>query len=302
VDKYPDKFRACCSDQTLQIKVARGEAEWTMEAALEEVESALKTGKYVGIGEFVPRNRNPEYTYIFRERLDEWRKLMDLAAKYNVVIHFHEWSGSQWGGGPYAGYALLSRVASEYPKVNIINNHGGWATSPERLRLACKMGESAPFGRENVYMECGGWPAEYFEIALKDPNVGVTQIIWGHDYCEHQYVFSRKLQTETGVLPRTIVGHFRKMPDPPTYHPDYWGWHLHEIDRIRKWVTQDEINLILGGNAAKIYKLPVPHPRMFPSGRPDIWGIHWKKSVPFLPADQIQNPDTPQPYPWDNLD
>ena len=54
VDKYPDKFRACCSDQKLKIKVHRGEAKWTLEAAVAEVEAALKTGKFVGIGEFAP--------------------------------------------------------------------------------------------------------------------------------------------------------------------------------------------------------------------------------------------------------
>jgi hypothetical protein len=41
VDKYPDKFRAMCNDQNLKIKVWREEAEWTIEAAIEEVEAAL---------------------------------------------------------------------------------------------------------------------------------------------------------------------------------------------------------------------------------------------------------------------
>jgi hypothetical protein len=58
-------------------------------------------------------------------------------------------------------------------------------------------------------------------------------------------------------------------------------------------VTQDEINLILGGNAAKVYRLPVPFERMFPEGRPDLWGIYWKKSIPFIPKDQVQHPDYP---------
>ena len=52
-----------------------------------------------------------------------------------------------------------------------------------------------------------------------------------------------------------------------------------------KELTVDEINLILGGNAARIWDLPVPHERMFMSGRPDIWGIHWEKSVPKQDAD-----------------
>jgi hypothetical protein len=43
--------------------------------------------------------------------------------------------------------------------------------------------------------------------------------------------------------------------------------------------------LIIGGNAAKIWKLPFPKERMFVSGRPDVGGIHWEKSVP-TPGDE----------------
>ena len=90
VDKYPDKFRACCSDQKLKIKVHRGEAKWTLEAACEEVEAALKTGKFVGIGEFVPGVMQYQRTVTDRERLDEFRAFMDLSAKYGVALQFHE--------------------------------------------------------------------------------------------------------------------------------------------------------------------------------------------------------------------
>jgi len=76
----------------------------------------------------------------------------------------------------------------------------------------------------------------------------------------------------------------------PSYQADFWGWSLHQIHKLRDWVTQDELNLILGGNAAKIFKLPVPYPRMFLDGRPDVYGIHWEESVPFIPDDQIRNP------------
>jgi hypothetical protein len=151
----------------------------------------------------------------------------------------------------------------------------------------------------NVYLECGNFLAEYYEIPLKDPNVGATQLIWtGGDYgnCP-QYIFSRtgmRYLAPSGASGTTT----RKFPITPKYQTDWWGWCLHEIRRLkdRYLATQDEINLILGGNAAKVYKLKVPHPRMFPCGRPDLNGILWKESIPFLPADQIQNPDTPQPY------
>ena len=57
VDQHPDKFRAMCSDQKLKIKVWREEKEWNLQDAVDEVEAALKTGKFVGIGEFVPGGR-----------------------------------------------------------------------------------------------------------------------------------------------------------------------------------------------------------------------------------------------------
>ena len=60
---------------------------------------------------------------------------------------------------------------------------------------------------------------------------------------------------------------------------DWWGWSLHQIDRLRDWVTQDELNLLLGGNAAWIWDLPVPHEQMFVRGRPEFWGIHREGSV-----------------------
>ena len=41
-----------------------------------------------------------------------------------------------------------------------------------------------------------------------------------------------------------------------------------------------DMKLRIGGNAARIWDLPVPHERMFMSGRPDVWGVHWEKSVP----------------------
>ena len=45
------------------------------------------------------------------------------------------------------------------------------------------------------------------------------------------------------------------------YQVDYWGWSLKEMARLR--ITQDDMNLILGGNAAHVYGLPVPHTRLF---------------------------------------
>ncbi len=283
VDKYPNKFRAFCADQTLKIKVARGEAKWTLDDAADEVEAALKTGKFIGIGEFVPGDRTPGKIKTFEERLNEYRTFAELARKYGVSIDFHD-----FGGHYFDPYQLIARLAMEYPDVPIIFCHSGYsigayAHGADIIRKACGVAGRA----NNIYLETGNWPAEYFEIALKDPNVGIDQLIWGGDYGHvPQYIVARP-----GGDPPTFASVMKRWPGVPYYHIDWWGWALHQIDKIRDWVTQDEINLILGGNAARIWRLPVPYERMFLCGRPDIWGVDWEKSVPYIPRDQVINPD-----------
>ncbi len=278
VDRYPDKFRAFCADQNLRTKMGRGEAVWDLDEAAAEVDAALKTGRFIGIGEFVPRDTSREKVYTFEERLLEYRTFADLARKYGVSLDFHDFAwGHYWDP-----YALLSRISMEYPDVPIIFCHagysiGGYAEGARLIRKACAVaGRSVGPGGSNIFLETGSWPSEYYELAIKDPNVGVTQLLWGGDYGHvPQYIVANP-----GGDPSSFTTAMKRWPRIPSYQPDWWGWALHQIDKIRDWVTQDEINLILGGNAARIWDLPVPHERMFMSGRPDIWGIHWQDSVP----------------------
>ena len=65
---------------------------------------------------------------------------------------------------------------------------------------------------------------------------------------------------------------------------------------FRDWTTGDEIYLILSGNASMIWRLPVPHERMFLSGRPDVFGINCEEPVPYILREQIITPDK---YPED---
>ena len=109
VDRYPTRFRAFCSDQKLKIQVERGEAEWTLDAAADEVEKALQTGKFIGIGEFTPFQPHKDYT--IGERLVEWRTFMQLARKYGVSVDFHDGMFA-FGWDPDQ---LLTRVAREFP-------------------------------------------------------------------------------------------------------------------------------------------------------------------------------------------
>ncbi len=285
VDKHPDKFRAMCSDQKHKIKMWREEVEYNHQEAVDEVEAALKTGKYVGIGEFVPggmqcrRSKKPDYD----QRLAEFRDFMELAKQYEVTIDLHEGAvGYVWDVNQ-----LYSRLAREYPDVPIIYCHGG-GHEESSIKNSCRVAGHA----SNIYLETGSWTAEQYMIALDDPNVGPTQLIWGHDYGNvPQYMTRSTGRNAAAAQPPFFM---KRWPKVPTYQTDWWGWSLQQIRRLKEWVTQDEINLILGGNAARIFKLPVPYERMFPEGRPDIFGVDWEKSIPFIPREQVQNPD-PKP-------
>jgi predicted TIM-barrel fold metal-dependent hydrolase len=169
----------------------------------------------------------------------------------------------------------------EFPDVPIIFCHagysiGGYARGAELIRRACEIaGLAVGSGASNIYLECGTWPAEYFKYAVEDPNVTVTQLLWGADYGHvPQYIVM-----QPGSDPGSYATSMKRWPRIPAYQPDWWGWMLHQIDKLRDSLSQDEINLILGGNAARIWDLPVPHERMFMAGRPDVWGVRWEESV-----------------------
>ena len=199
-------------------------------------------------------------------------------------MDFHEFAWEyEWDT-----YKLLHRIAREYPDVMFILCHGSYSIGDytfgsDRIKQACNL----LTWHNNIVMETGTWPAEYCEIAIKDPNVGVTQLIFGTDYGHvPQYI----MMNPTGD-PRTFSSSMKRFPPVPHYQVDWWGWSLYQIDKIRDYVTQDEINLILGGNAARIWRLPVPYERMFLSGRPDVFGINWQQSVPYIPREQVIHPD-----------
>jgi hypothetical protein len=305
VKRFPHRFRACCSDQRTVLSAVRGKKPWSFKAALKEVEEALKTGWFVGVGEFAPGSsaRNlqlpgAEGAVSLEERVDEWAALCELGAKYDVPVLCHD-QFTRPRKGDWTLTQLLAKISEMNPKAKILQTHGCVEDEWDRGTDAIRDMYSVVATLDNVYMETGGWSERQFEIAFE---VGVTadHLMWGHDYGNvPQYIVRSNIE-KWG--PRQKAFEYRKTlslmmfgykdwPAVPTYQPDFYGWGLRIIDRVGDWLTQDEINLILGGTAAKLYKLPVPHSRMFPEGRPDIFGERAAESVPFIPREQIQFPD-----------
>jgi predicted TIM-barrel fold metal-dependent hydrolase len=254
---HPDKIACLAEAKTTGDKALAGEIEWTMDAACEELDALLKTGNYVGIGEGMPYN--PTFTQPgnknYQDELSVVRdmfKVMDLARYYKIPVRFH--------CGLVVGYAMAYHgiasnynpwwahdLAINYPDVPIIMEHGGiegwwWEHLMERcLHVAAS--------HNNVYLETGRYWTEAYYKALSDPNIGAARLIWGTDWGASLPIFWRPggyPTTHTEQLKTGIVRH----------QVDVWGWSLKQLQRLD--IPQDDLNLILGGNAVRIYKLRKP--------------------------------------------
>jgi hypothetical protein len=287
-EQHPGKFAVLCYPTTLLNKASRGEAEWTIEGALKETEERLKTGNYKGIGQGLPVTESGAFGYLFAtkeekkkvetlsegELLDRYRMFYDLAQKYKVVV----------AGAPHEE-RLLDQLLAEYPDVPSIMQLVGWGIGATTAKLEGLCDIAAR--HKNFYLEMGCAPAELYEIPLSDPNVGPTQIIFGTDWGASHHIYSQPGRPIRGQPYTSKVDWVQKW-GVPRYQTDFWGWSLHQIDKLRDTLTQDELNLILGGNAARIFKLDIPYTRLFPEGRIDLWGIDWEKYTPFIPHDQAK--------------
>ena len=291
VERHPDKFVALCYPTTLQNRAMRGEVAWSFEAALEETEARLKTGRYRGIGQGLPVTLSGSFGNLFAsgrekredealseaEALDRFRACMELAERYGVLV----------AGLPH-DLTITGRLVSEFPNVPVIQQLVGWGrrASSAKVRELCEIAGSA----RNFYLEMGLAPAELWEIPLSDPNVGSLKLIFGTDWGASHYVYTQKGRPIRGEAFESYVDWIDKW-GPVRYQSDFWGWSLHQIDKLRDTISQDEINLILGANAAKLLKLDVPYSRLFPEARPDLWGTRWDQNKKFLPDEQIKAKD-----------
>ena len=262
VEQYPDKFVALATCKDTVDRIRAGQEEWSMDAAVEELDHLLSTGKFVGIGEGMPSpphhvTKN-QRTYTQTERMDELRKVMDLAQKHEVPVRVH--TGSPMG---YTiGYTFwpenfhpnwIRDLAAEYPDVPIIFDHGGMQGGRgEYLVDECVQ---VAANHENVYLETGLYWTELYYKALCDPNVGPEKLMWGTDWGA-----SIPVQTQIGQKPQTFAAQVHKH-GIVQHQVDVMGWSLKQVSRLD--ISQDDLNLILGGNALRVYKIDFPLTRMF---------------------------------------
>ena len=269
-EKYPGKFAALCNDSQTQAKSQRGEIKWNIKDAVKEIDGYLATGLYKGIGEGMARDRTRKKELIsWDERLDQICEVMELARKYKCPVNIHV--GLPIGGFSQIDLArsrahdemcdngnplLTHEIASLYPDVVIVMSHGGVESSGYYMADYERCLNVAA-SHKNVFLETGQWWAELYEKPLMDANIGAKKLVWGAAWGE-----PLRQHWMPGQVPTTYNCGYIYGPRSE-HQADIWGWSLRELGRLN--IPQDDLNLILGGNAAWIYRIdtPLPYNRMF---------------------------------------
>ena len=257
VEKYPDRFVAFCNAK----KAGQLGAEWTIDAACKEIDELLATGKFVGIGEGMPArpaNAFKGKTYNMSERMDELRKVCDLGRKHKVAVTVHTGTA---GGYPITHVSWpedwnpywIHDIAAEYPDITIIIAHGGMQGGYMTDLVDQSILVASNYN--NVYLEAGLYWTELYYKALRYPNVGPEKIIWGTDWGA-----SQPIQTRLGNHPQTFSMQVHNQGIIRHQH-DIMGWALRQVEQLD--ISQDDMNLILGGNAVRLFNLKTPYTRMF---------------------------------------
>lgn len=262
VKQHPDKFVAQCGATDYVMKVKQGKEKWSVSRVCQELDRLLSTGLYrAGIGEGIPLYMGQQYEW--RQRFEEICQIMEVARKHKVAVGYHTGMlpSGYLGGRMFFGISrhefgdplLCHDIATKYPDVPIILQHGGMQGAPyEHYMDRCFEVAAA---HPNVYLETGMYWAELYEKPLRDPNIGVEKLLWGTDWGA-----SIPVQWRPGGYPGTYFDQ-NKRDGLPIHQVDYFGWSLRQLDKLD--IPQDDLNLILGGNAVRVFgledKVPFKH-------------------------------------------
>jgi predicted TIM-barrel fold metal-dependent hydrolase len=259
VKAHPDKFAACCWPKEYQDLCAAGEEEWTIKGFCDALANLLKTGNYVGIGEMVlipmrkPKAGQPLRFQTEEEIITNCLKVMEVCRAYKVPMRYHT--------GTPGGYAIayhgaqftynplwVHTLAVAMPDVPIILEHAGIEGGWWEWFYECCLHVAA--SHKNIFLETGRWWTELYYKALNDPSVGAEKLIWGTDWGASLPVYSQLNRYPPGYTRQDIKQGI------PRHQVDIWGWSLKQIQRLD--INQDDMNLMLGGNAVRLFKLPNP--------------------------------------------
>ncbi len=260
IEANPEKFVAAAYPVQTQKRDLRGEEEWSWDAAVDEMDRWLQEDGFVLIGEAAPPlygAARPDGPVDWPERKEELRRVFEVGAKHDVPVSLHPVPGHS--DGPLRkDPTLAGELKDEFPDVPIIFNHGGMPLGWDETRVdqCCQVAASW----DDVYLEVGLFWADLFEKPYYDPNIGPEQMLWGGDWGA-----SLSGQVSRPHQDPPFYWDFVDDRGIPAHQHDYWGAALRQFLKfaLDNDVEQDKLNLILGGNAARLFDLDVPHSRMF---------------------------------------
>lgn len=258
--KHPDRFVVLYSGSGAHRKANAEGRALTIEDICKDLDEELSTGNYVGVGELMPGTMTPR---TWEEKFEEICQVMEVMRKHKMPIMWHteripsgylgSWNPGRVRARAYSGMLHCHDVASAFPDVTIVMTHGGveaWWGEREFIETL-----EVVAAHNNVILGAGLYWAELYEKPLMDPNIGAEKIVWGTDWGA-----SIPQQWMPGSFPK-VYGDQNIKIGPPAHQVDYWGWQLRELGKLQ--IPQDDLNLILGGNAVRLYGIKTPHTRLF---------------------------------------
>ncbi len=264
IEEDPDKFVAAAAPVQTKKKALRGEEEWSWDAACEELDYWLNRDGFVMTGEGIRGDPTRTEPIEWKERKDHIRKVFDVAADHDVPVGWHTGYAAGYGGNhlfnlypDWEDPTLASQLKAEYPEVPIVFHHGGMQAGWQDSYVEDVCQVAGTF--DDIYIEVGLYWKDLLKKPMNDPNIEVDQLLWGNDW---------------GA---SMVQHHQPNEDPPVFWeqiasrglpahmPDYWGASFRQIFKFAQEVDlpQDKLNLIMGGNAVRLFDLDAPDDRMF---------------------------------------
>lgn len=265
MEENPGKFVAAAYPVQTMKAAQRGEADWTIDAACEEVDEWLSEDGFRMIGEGIPYDPTVDEPMDWSERKDEVRRFFDVAAKHDVPVRWHTGYVSGYGSTldmfqnlpDWDDPTLAMQLKAEYPDVPIVFDHGGMQATwrEHHVDQCCQVAASF----DDVYLEIGLYWKDLLKKPLNDPNIGIDQILWGTDWGASMPQVSQPGEDPPMYWDQVVDRGL------PAHQVDYWGGSLHQLLKysLETDIPQDELNLILGGNAVRLFDLDVPDDRMF---------------------------------------
>ena len=269
MEDNPGKFVAAAAPVQMRKAATRGDEEWDWGKACEELDEWLQVDGFRMIGEGMPYDPAREEPIPWPERKDELRQVFDVAVEHDVPVRWHTGYVSGYGGSSgtasvfdlypdWSDPTLASQMKAEYPEVPIIFDHGGMQATwrEHHVDQCCQVAGTF----DDIYLEIGLYWKELMKKPMNDPNISIEQLLWGNDWGA-----SMPQHHQPGEYPQM---YWDQITDRglPAHQVDYWGASQRQLFKYAQEtdLPQDDLNLIAGGNAVRLFDLEVPHTRLFP--------------------------------------